>query len=180
MATLQLTEILIEAAIAKLREGLPARIAAINTEHGPASGMTDIVLGVPSESDIYPFGIDGDPSRFPSFIVGQAPAGSDFSQEGAHSLVVSTQLVVAVVDADSDRQRLGYKLIRHERAIIETIWDDEPQERLANPDPNAGTEAAYSIVPEATRPGRALTHDENASLWLDMQVIYFRAYRVEE
>jgi hypothetical protein len=175
---LALHEVIISAAIAKLSAGLPSRIAAINTEAGPASGRWEVQLNVPSESDVFPFGIDGDPSRFPAYIVGHGVSGDEFAEEGPHSLGMSMSLAVAVIESDADRQRLGWKLTRQQRAILEVLWDDEPKERLANP--NGGIDAAYSLRPEGGRPGRALAFDEKSSLWLDMTVLYFRAWRVEE
>lgn len=180
MASLQLTELLIEAALHKLKQGLPARIATINAEAGPASAHTEVTISVPSDDDYYPFGSDQIP-RCPAIVVTEGSDGAEFTGEGPHSLSVQQQIHVAVIDEDPQRQRLGYKLLRLRRAVIETMWDDDPKEQLPNPE--GGAAAAYHLQVERVIPGRVfdVRDDETAaSLYRQMSHVLFRAWRVED
>jgi hypothetical protein len=178
MATLQLTELLVDATVAKLRNGLAARVAAINAEKGPPSGHTDIAIDAPGADDIIAFGSDTI-HRYPTIVVTQGRDGIDFSDgEGPHSLGISDQILVGVMEADQQRQRLGYKLLRQVRAVTEVLWDDEPGEALAHP--FEGGFAAYHIRLESMRPGPVYGHDTETSMWKDTYEIVFRAERVEE
>jgi hypothetical protein len=123
-----LTEDVLDAAVVKLKAGLTARIAAINNDK-----LDGITLGTPLEQDFYLGGAANVPSgRTPAYIITDGGTGESggFSEEGAHELRYNFQLVVFMLDEDLDRQRLARRLLRLERAVIETLWDDVPEEQL--------------------------------------------------
>jgi hypothetical protein len=137
--SLKLGEVIVDAAIAKLNTGLAARIAAINTEKNDS---VTIVAPV----NIYPFGKpQGLLADFPAYVVtvyGESPV---YEKEGAHGFIYSEGLAVMVAEQDPDRERIGRKLLRHQRAIIETLWDDQPREQLTN--------SAFTLEPVKHIPG---------------------------
>lgn len=178
MATIQGTELLIEATVAKLRNGLEARVAAINAQKGLSVDQDDITIVAARPEDVLPFGGDTI-HRWPTIVVTQGREGIDqFTIEGPHSLGIRDQILIGIMETDANRQRLGYKLLRQARAVAEVLWDDEPKERLLNP--HDGTEAAFAIQFETFRPGPAFGHDDERSLWKDTYEIILRASRVEE
>ena len=133
MANLKLREPLIDAVIAKLKAGYSTRVTTIN-----AADTLGIAIAAPSDADYY-YGRARDIPRVPALVVCGMP-GSDFNEEGAHSFLFSTLIAVIAIDEDSDVSRLARKLDRHERAILETVWDDDPKEAL--------TGSAYRIFPQ--------------------------------
>lgn len=133
MIELKLREPIIDAVIAKLKAGYATRVATIN-----AADTQGITLGVPGTADYY-YGRGRTIARVPALIVTGLP-GSQFTEEGAHSFNYQTLVAVFAVDEDADTEKLARKLDRHERAIIETLWDDAPQEAL--------TSSAYTFRPQ--------------------------------
>lgn len=175
MAVLQLTSLLIDALVAKLADGIGARVAEINAFYADS-----LQIAEPDRSDIYRFGQSEFP-RTPAFIVTEAADGADVTEEGPHSLSLEDHLVVAIVDQDVDRATLGTRLLRLRSAVVATVWDDDPKERL--PNPSGGIDAAYSIKVEGWRPGRALEiveEDSGTSVYRSMDIVLFRALRAEE
>lgn len=123
---LGLGETIVDAAILKLASGAAARCAAINAEKNDA-----ITIEAPPAESIIPFGsVAGPIQTAPCYIVtlfGESPV---YQGEGAHGFIYGEQLAVMVLEEDPDRQRAGRKLLRQQRAVIETLWDDAPREQL--------------------------------------------------
>jgi len=165
MANLQLGEAALDGVIAKLRSGLPARVAAINSE-----SPDDITITPPSESDIYFGGVTAIP-RAPAFIVFQLPTDGEHEGEGSHSFIWLADIGVAVVEEDFDRQRLARKLLRQVRAVAEVIWDDAPKERLQD--------GAFHIQFVRDDPGPVQEPAAEESFWRAMHIAIFRVRSYE-
>jgi len=123
MANLKLREPIIDAVIDKLKAGYPTRVATIN-----GADTKGITIAAPSNDDYF-YGRKREIARVPAIIVAGLP-GSSFDEEGAHSFLYATQLVVFAIDEHAEVETLARMLDRHERAIIETLWDDAPKESL--------------------------------------------------
>lgn len=165
MATLKLGEPVIDAIIAKLKLGMPGRVAAIN-----AAAADDVTVTPPSDDDYYPYGASLIP-RCPAVIVSQMPTDGEHEAEGPHSFIWVADFVVVVVDEDSDRARLGRKLHRLVRAAVETLWDDEPKERLAG--------SAFHIKFTRDNPGVVSEPDNTESTWRATHYAYFQIRQEE-
>lgn len=139
MTTLRLGETIVDAAVAKLNAGIAARIAEINLEKSDT-----IALDVPT--DIFPFGKpQGLLAQFPCYVVtvyGESPV---YEKEGSHGFIYAEGIAVMIAEQDPDRERIGRKLLRHQRAIVECLWDDAPREAL--------TQFAYTLEPVKHIPG---------------------------
>lgn len=175
MATLQLSERVIDAAITKLKAGLAARITTINAEFADT-----ITLGTPSSDDIYFAGVEAVPSgRTPAIIVTDGGTGDNgrFAEEGPHSLQVDLQLVVFMLDEDSLREHLARRLLRLERAVIETLWDDDPKEAIAVT-VNAQTNLAF-IHPARAVPGPVFNPEDDRSMLRQFRIVVFDVIKFE-
>lgn len=170
MADLQLSELIIDAAVTKLNAGLAARIATINTEKND-----DVVLTTPT---VYPFGI-APPPPGPLVIVtdGGSPEGSQFAAEGPHSFAYDLQLVVLVKADDSNQASLSRRLLRYERAVIETLWDDAPREQLTVT-VGAVTNRPY-INPARVIPGPVFNAQNDESLLSSYRIAVFKVTKRE-
>lgn len=164
--TLGLGEVVIDAIVAKLQAGLPARITAIN-----AAATDGLVLSTPANTDYYVGGAVLIPSA-PAIIVAQAPTEGEHEGEGWHSFVWVADFVVAVIDEDTDRTRLARRLMRLSRAVAETLWDDDPKEALANG-------AAHHLKFVRDDPGPVQDPANDTSAWRQMHLLLFRAARQE-
>ena len=163
MTSLKLTEAIATAMIAKLREGMPARIAQINDQFG------DEVVMRPPDDDHYFDGRMKNLAKTPAIFVMEGP--TIFNQEGSHSFLTSTEMRVYVFESDQNGILLARRLRRQTRAMIETLWDDPPLARLEG--------SAYSLVPRRTSPGVALTNPESPDAWQSFNVTVFRAEQEE-
>lgn len=146
---LGLSEVMIDAAIAKLVNGAAARCAAVN------AGKNDsISVEAPAQADIIPFGSPAGPlQKAPAYVVttfGESPV---YQPEGAHGFMYSDTIAVMILEEDPDRQRVGRKLLRQQRAVIETLWDDHPREALA------GAAFLFQPVRHVAGPTFEPTHD---------------------
>lgn len=165
-----LTEDCLLALIRKLKgapgSGLTARIAAINT-----AKADDITLGTPLENDFYLGGAVNIPSgRCPAYIVtdgGMGEAGM-FTEEGAHGLRYNFMAVVFMIDEDVDRQRLALRLLRLERAVIESLWDDDPKEQLV-----LDNGRQPHIWPRMNRPGPVFDPEEQGQPFRQARAVVF-------
>lgn len=122
--SLKLGEVAVDAALAKLKTHLPARIGQINAEKDDG-----LVIAAPSDADYYPFGVSEIP-RYPTVVVTQLATSDEHEAEGAHSFIWVADIAVALFDADPDRGKLGRRLQRLARAAIEALWDEAPKEAL--------------------------------------------------
>lgn len=132
MTSLKLAEPLIDAIILKLKGGMGARVATINAED-----TLGIVLTAPRTtggssidgSDYFRGGIEM-LAMTPAIMVCEGPTTVLPDTEGPHSMITGTEILVRVVEGDTSRERLSIRLQRQVRAINETLWDDDPRERL--------------------------------------------------
>lgn len=173
MADLGLGEPIVDAVIAKLQAGVPARIATIN-----AADTNGVTVTAPSDDDYYFGGADQIP-RAPAYIVteGRPADGALYENEGPHSFIYADTIVVAVYDEDVDRQHLARKLLRHKRAIIEAVWDDDPKERLADAN---GNSVAFHIAPITHEPGPVLDPEDTGSqTWRGYHAVVFTTRKAE-
>ena len=160
MANLKLGEAAIDGVIAKLRNGIDARVAAINT-----NASDDITITPPSESDIYFGGVTAIP-RAPALIVFQLPTDGEHEAEGSHSFVWVADIGVAIVDEDYDRARVARKLLRQARAAIEVLWDDPPAEALQD--------GAFHLRFTRDDPGPVQEPSSEGSFWRAMHIAIFQ------
>lgn len=168
-----LTEPVLDAAIAKLKAGMAARIGAINA----ATGDDDVQVGTPLEQDYYLGGVAAIPGgRCPAIIVTDGGSGENggFQEEGAHSLTYLLELVVFILDEDSDRGRLARKLLRLERAVIEVLWDDDPREFLVISD----TDRPY-ITPQRIQPGPVFDPEREGQPYRQWRAVVFEVRKYE-
>lgn len=163
--SLNLSEVIIDAAIAKLNAGIAARIATLN-----AAKNDSVTLVAPV--NIYPFGKpQGLLADFPAYVVtvyGESPV---YEKEGAHSFIYSEGIAVMVAEQDPDRERLGRKLLRHQRVIIETLWDDAPREALTN--------SAFTLEPVKHIPGPIFEPNDDSPVYEGYFIQVFIARQLE-
>lgn len=173
MATLQLSERVIDAAIAKLKAGMAARVTAINAEFADSYAIT-----VPGTNDFYPFGVDLLP-RAPAVVVtdGGSPEGPGFHQEGPVSFEYQVLLAVLVWEEATDRETLGRKLLRQHRAVIETLHYDDPAAQLTVT-VGATTNRPY-IKPFRELPGDVFQPTGDESMWRASRITVFTVSKRE-
>lgn len=163
--SLPLTEQIIDGVIAKLQAGLAARVATIN-----AADTAGVTIAAPDRFYVGGFD-DGIAPPSPAIVVMDAP--SEYAEEGPHSFILRAEIMVGVYDLDTGRQQLARKLLRQARAVIETIWDDAPQESLFVAG-SSTVKAAHRIFPVRNVPGPVF--DPNTeSQWSGLYGVVFRA-----
>jgi len=172
MGSLQLEEYVVNAAVAKLQNGLAARVTAINAEFAddaPIDGGNVRILKFGATLE----------SPGPLLIVtdGGTPQGGSFHEEGPHSLVFEFDLVVLVKDDDFDRDRLGRKLLRWQRAVIEALWDDDPKEQLVVT--VGGFTNQPWITPTQRVPGPIFNAQSSDSLLSSFRIVVFQVTKRE-
>jgi hypothetical protein len=163
VATLQLSEAIIDAMITKLSAGLAARVTAINaadtagvTIHAP----TRFLIGGPD---------DGIPPPEPAIVFVEIGASQEYTEEGPHAFMYQADIAVFSFELDTSRAQLARKLLRQSRAVIEVLWDDAPKESL--------TGAANRCFPVRHIPGP--TFDPNAnSQWSGLFGVVFRCLQL--
>ncbi len=167
MATLKLAEVVIDAVIAKLQAGMPARVAAVNAEKAD-----DVTIAAPSNDRYYVGGTDILTQTDPAVIVTELPAAGDWEWEGPDQLTVELLILVAVFDLDSDRERLARKLMRQARCAAEAVWDDSPRGALTGG-------VAFHIRPVRVSPGPVFDPQEQRSMFTQLYGVVFEARRIE-
>lgn len=173
--SLQLVEPIIDAAVSKLRAGFGQRVAAINADYAD-----DYILSEPLANDIYPFGIPGGQlTRTPAVVVTWGGSGDEgfASEEGAHGLMLSIRLLVMVVEQQTDIQALGRRMLRLQTAVTETLWDDDPAERLRVV-ARGKTTLPYLTVSDAL-PGPIGTPQESPAMFRQHLILLFDVLNVE-
>jgi hypothetical protein len=163
MADLLLAEDLLDGMILKLRAGMPARVARINDQ------KDDGLVLVPPKDEMYFDGRMPNLPETPAIFVMEGP--TTFKKEGSHSFLNGTDVVVYVFESDQNGLLLARRLRRQVRAVIETLWDDVPLERL-----NGNT---YHLTPRRTIPGGSLTDPKSPDEWRGFTAIVFRAEQTE-
>lgn len=165
--TLKLGEAIVDAAIAKLVNGAAARCAAVNTEKNDS-----IVIEAPAQADIIPFGSPAGPlQKAPCYVVttfGESPV---YQSEGPHGFFYGEQVAVMILEEDPDRQRVGRKLLRQQRAVIETLWDDPPREALEG--------SAFMLKPFRHLPGPTFEPTNDVSAYRSYLIQIFLATQLE-
>lgn len=152
MTSLRLSEVIVDAAIAKLRNGAGARCAAVNVEKNDG-----ITIEAPAPSDIYPFGAPGPIQKAPAYIITPFGESPGYQGDGPHGFIYGDMLAIMILEEDPDRERVGRKLLRQQRAVIETIWDDPPREQLEG--------SAYTIQPARHILGPTFEATDDISSW---------------
>jgi hypothetical protein len=162
---LKLGEYAVEAVKAKLQANMASRVAAINID----TNLLPLDPPLVEPRAYYTSGLESIPDA-PALIIAEGP--SVFSEAGPHTLTLEPiEIGVWVLEADPDRQLLGKRLQRQTRAVIESLWDSQPQEQLS---PNA-----YRIFPTRTQPGRVFEPDQ-ADAWRGFYVTTFSVQQIEE
>lgn len=174
MTSLKLGEEIIDAMVAKLKDGLDARCAQINLEKSDGIEIHGPLLeggGARDGTNYYTSGVSAIPQA-PAIIVAEGPMERDEEQtEGPHSFVGRWEIGVFCLEEDADREILGKKLQRKARAVVETLWDDPPAQRLDN--------SAYYLMPLRTQPGNVFDPDDQRQTYRSFYVVLFEAKQLE-
>lgn len=149
MTDLRLSEPIVDAAILKLQQGIPARAAAVNADRNDS-------ISIEAPTVIYAFGVPG-PIQAPAYVVTPFGESPQYTGDGPHGFEYSDQLAVMILEEDPDRERVGRKLLRQQRAVIECLWDDQPREAL--------TGSAYTIQPVRHILGPTFEPTDDVSSW---------------
>ena len=165
MTSLRLAEVIVEAVKAKLQQNMPNRVSEINQDQSLPQLAPE--LQIPDNSSYYTSGLAAIPIT-PALIVAEGPAR--FTDEGPHSFITQTNIMVWILEADPDRQKLGKRLQRQARAVIESVWDDSPQETLLG--------SAFRIFPLRTVPGRVFEPEQDDT-WRGFYAVEFIAQQTE-
>lgn len=172
MTTLALSEQIIDGMIAKLQAGLGTRVATIN-----AADTQGVTIAAPAL--FYVGGPDdGTAPTQPAIVLTEIAAGGDetYGEEGPHSFIYQTDILVGVFDLSTSRQELARKLLRQARAVIEVIWDDEPKESVFVAG-SATVKAADRAFPVRHVPGPVF--EPNAeSQWSGLYGVVFRCLQL--
>jgi hypothetical protein len=168
---LKLSEPLIEAAKAKLQANMPGRVATINAD----SSLPDIQPALTAPAAYYTAPLSPMPPAMPAIVVMDGALAIEPLSEGPHSFITNTQIGVFIVEEHQDRQVLGKRLQRLSRAVIESLYDGDPKERLAISD---GTEA-FRLMPLRTEPGPVFDADR-PDTYRSFYLVIFMVTQVEE
>jgi hypothetical protein len=169
MASTRLDEVIVDAVIAKLQQFWPDRIGQINAEKDDG-----IVCAAPDPS-AYFVGRMQQVNLMPAVWVLAGPG--KFVEQGAHSLVSNYEIQVYLTDQDQTGPQITRRLMRQERAVIEVLYDDPPQESLYV----AGSDivqSAFRIFPARTVPG-AVFQPSGQDTWRGTYLIVFQAQQEE-
>lgn len=161
MTDFKLGEVIVAAAVAKLKTGMTARVNTINSAYQSVDGVQITRPrkdgesgGNPHDGSDYYTAFKASIPLAPAILVMEGPM-SLVTEYGGGGFEAETKLEVYVLEEDADTEILGKKLRRQARAVMETIIGDEPREQLTAVAPFAGQQAAFRVHVELTRPGRA-------------------------
>jgi hypothetical protein len=172
-ARLKLGEILTESIIAKLQQYMPGRCQAINQFFG----NQDITQIQAPANENYHGGRVADIAVIPSIYVLEGPA--KFAAEGGHGLITETEMLIHIADGDQTGPLLAKRLQRQVAAIIESLWDDAPQEALlVQSGPFSGQPSAFRLWPQRTIPGDVFEPDAEHK-WKAMYTLVWNCRQVE-
>lgn len=165
-------ELIVDAAVAKLKANLPDRIATINSEatDGLVVDTPDDGRYFTSAKRLYPPGtclvvFDGRTGR---------AAGRS---EGAHQLMTDTLLGVYVITDDADEEHLDRKLKRLNAAAIEALLDGTPKEQLQAAD---GSLVAWQIQYRESTPSPLFHPDGDGAPLRASRLTVFSVARLEQ
>lgn len=173
MTSLRLSEPIIEAVRQKLRDNMPGRVAVINADQS----LPDLQPPLKAPDAYYTAPRNPLPPSMPAIVVMDGAMTIAQNNEGPHSLITETEIAVFIVDEHPDREVLGKRLQRLNRAVIESLWDGEPQERLVLAD---GSFAAFRIFPSRVTPGPMLDNPDRPDVPRSFQVTVFQVRQLEE
>jgi len=156
-----LTEVAVDDVIAKLKEYMPVRTTMINAEKAD-----EIQIVAPDEINYFG-GREADFPTTPAIFVMEGP--SRFKQEGPRGLMSEMQVLVYVYDSDQSGQLLRRRLQRQARAVIESLFIEEPRERTAN---------GFNLTPMKTIPGSVFKPEQQHE-WRGFYVVVFKIEQLE-
>jgi hypothetical protein len=169
MATLRLDEVIVDAVVAKLQAFWQPRIDAISVE------KADGIVCVAPDRGFY---FTGRMTQLPGAPAVFILAGTGtFREEGAHSMKSTYEIHVHIVEQGQTGPELARRLMRQARAVIEVLYDEQPQESLYV----AGSDtvkSAFRIFPLRTIPG-SVFQPSGPDGWRGTYVIVFRAEQEE-
>lgn len=165
-------ELIVDAAVAKLKQNLQARVQTINAEADDG-----IVVGLPDDGQYFTAAQRSYPPG-PSIVVFDGRTGKAAGQEGVHTLMTETLLGVYVIDEDMNEQNLDRKLKRMNAAAVESLLDGAPKEQLAHP--NTGATVAFRIAFRESQPSPVFHPDGEGAPLRASRVSIFTVTRLEE
>jgi len=165
-------EALVDAVIAKLQANMAARVAAINAEKDDG-----ITIVAPDNSRYFASAKRQIPPPGPAVLVMDGRMGLDARGEGPHTLSTTTSIGVYMLEEDADEETLARKLWRQSRAIVESLWDDQPKEQLLNAD---GSLLGWKILPTRTTPGPAYEPEGKGPSLRQFYLTTFTVSRLEQ
>lgn len=169
MAELRLDEVIVDAVIAKLEAGWAARATLINAEKNDG-----ITVAAPDSANFFPGRMPSLPVTPACFVLSGPGA---FREQGAHSMTTAYEIHVHVIESAMTGIELARRLMRQTRAVIEVIYDDDPQEALYVSG-SSSVKSAYRIFPLRTVPG-AVFDPSQGDGWRGSYLTVFRAEQEE-
>lgn len=163
-------EVIVDALIAKLRAGWTTRAGQISAQYSD-----DLAIVAPADGDYFK-GRSRDIFGIPSCFVLAGPA--TFKKDGPHGLVSVYQINIFIVEQESTGPRVASKLLRQSRAVIECLYDDDPQEAAYIADQSV-LMGPYRVMPQRTIPGPVFRPDDVADTWRGTTQIVFSAEQEE-
>lgn len=162
--TLQLGEVIVDRIIEKLQLNLTTRLAAINTEKNDG-----IRVIAPKKTSYFRGRSDQVPAPPAIFVM---EGNGTFREEGPHSIISRYEILIFVLESAQTGQELAVRLQRQTRAIIESLWDDPPQEALEG--------SAFRLFPLRTVPGTVTAAPgRGRDRWRSFSTVVFVAEQFE-
>lgn len=168
--SLNLSDTLVDAVVAKLTAEMPARVATIRSESAAASEDASWLISPPAQ--IVPDGIN-EVAVTPTLVVMEGRT-SKIEWSSIHEFIPWTQIHVVIFEEAIDRGVLARKLRRQARAVIESIWDSAPQQQLDSP---AAPGTRIKMV--SFDPGPAGRATQGNLGWRGTYVVTFLAQQLE-
>jgi hypothetical protein len=166
-------ELIVDAAVAKLRNNMPGLIQRINIEDDD-----QVTVDIPKD-DAYYTASKRLYAIVPCVVVFDGRTGrTPGRQEGPHQVMTDTLLGVYVIDQDMDEEHLDRKLKRMNAAAIEALLDGDPKEQLAHP--NTGSTVSWQIQFRDSQPSPAFHPDGDGAPLRASRLSVFNVTRLEQ
>lgn len=166
-------ELIVDAAIAKLRSNMPGLIQRLNIENDD-----QVTVGIPSDAAYFTAAQRTYPPG-PCVVVFDGRTGrKPGKQEGVHQVMTDTLLGVYVIDEDMNEQNLDRKLKRMNAAAVETLLDSDPKEQLSHP--NTGATVAWRIEFRESQPSPVFHPDNDGAPLRASRLTIFSVTRLEQ